>query len=416
MFDDFNVIAGLEVGTSKICVVIGKLGADGELKIIGVGQALSQGVRKGEVINPDQVAEDLRTAIFEAEQMADVEIRSVVLGVTGGHIRGFNSRGLHPVISADREISPEDVEDAIKNAKAISLPPENAVLHTVHQLFHVDGQTGVANPVGMIGARLAVDVHVIHGNAYRLQNLGRLVRGMALKVDDVVFNGIASALALLTGEQKELGALVIDIGGGTTEYVVYLDGVIRHSGVLAVGGDHVSNDLAFGLKIPLRRAEKLKIAHGCAVVTEAAKGQTVSLINEFGHELKRIKIEHIQIIMTERLGELFKLIAQDLDRVGLTRYLRAGVFICGGGSRVPGLVTLAERIFHMKVTIGQNVAISGLVDTLNQPEFSTALGLVKLGASLRQTQRITGSLREQIRAILGKIAAILKASLARLRD
>ena len=238
--------------------------ADGALNIIGLGQARSRGVRKGEIIDPAQVEEDLRAAMFEAEQMADVEIRSVYLGVSGGHIRGFNNRGVHPVVSADREISPDDVEDVVKNAKAINLPAENTVIHAVRQHFYVDGQDGVTNPVGMLGARLEVDMHVIHGHANRLQNAIRLVRATSLEVDDVVFNGIASSLALLTNEQKELGALVIDIGGGTTEFVVYSDGVIRHSGVLAVGGDHVSNDLAFGLKVPLSRAEKLKIEYGAA--------------------------------------------------------------------------------------------------------------------------------------------------------
>jgi len=218
MFDDSNIIAGLEIGTSKICVVVGEQGADGAVNIIGLGQARSRGVRKSEIIDPSQVEEDLRSAMFEAEQMADVEIRSVYLGVSGGHIRGFNNRGVHPVVSADREITPDDVEDVVKNAKAINLPAEDTVIHAVRQHFSVDGQDGVTNPVGMLGARLGVDMHVIHGNANRLQNAIRLVRATSLEVDDVVFNGIASSLALLNNEQKELGALVIDLGGGNISY------------------------------------------------------------------------------------------------------------------------------------------------------------------------------------------------------
>jgi len=386
MFDDSNIIAGLEIGTSKICVVVGEQNADGALNIIGLGQSRSRGVRKGEIINPEQVEEDLRAAIFEAEQMADVEIRSVYLGVSGGHIRGFNNRGVHPVVSADREISQDDVEDVVKNAKAINLPAENTVIHAVRQHFFVDGQDGVTQPVGMLGARLEVDMHVIHGHANRLQNIVRLVRATSLEVDDVVFNGIATALALLTNEQKELGALVIDIGGGTTEFVVYSDGVIRHSGVLAVGGDHVSNDLAYGLKVPLSRAEKLKLEHGTAIPTEAAKGQTLSITNELGLELKRVNVGHLQRIMSLRLEELFQLIAQDLEQAGLTDYLRAGVFICGGGSRVPGIVQLAENVFQMNVTPGHASAISGLTTALDQPEFAAAIGLVKYG-SLKNRRR-----------------------------
>jgi len=386
MFDDSNIIAGLEIGTSKICVVVGEQLAEGGLNIIGLGQSRSRGVRKGEIINPEQVEEDLRTAVFEAEQMADVEIRSVYLGVSGGHIRGFNNRGVHPVVSADREISTDDVDDVIKNAKAINLPAENTVIHAVRQHFFVDGQEGVTNPVGMLGARLEVDMHVIHGHANRLQNIIRLVRGTSLEVDEIVFNGIATSLALLSNEQKEMGALVIDIGGGTTEYVVYFDGVIRHSGVLAVGGDHVSNDLAYGLKVPLSRAEKLKLEYGSAQVADAAKGQTISITNELGLELKRINVEHLQRIMSLRLEEIFRLIAQELETVGLTNYLRAGVVLCGGCSRVPGIVPLAENIFQMNVAPGHASAISGLTTALDQPEFATAIGLVKFG-SLKNRKR-----------------------------
>ncbi len=386
MFDDSNIIAGLEIGTSKICVVVGEQLAEGGLNIIGLGQSRSRGVRKGEIINPEQVEEDLRAAVFEAEQMADVEIRSVYLGVSGGHIRGFNNRGVHPVVSADREISTDDVDDVLKNAKAINLPAENTVIHAVRQHFFVDGQEGVTNPVGMLGARLEVDMHVIHGHANRLQNIIRLVRGTSLEVDEIVFNGIATSLALLGNEQKEMGALVIDIGGGTTEYVVYFDGVIRHSGVLAVGGDHVSNDLAYGLKVPLSRAEKLKLEYGSAQVTDAAKGQTISITNELGLELKRINVEHLQRIMSLRLEEIFRLIAQELETVGLTNYLRAGVVLCGGCSRVPGIVPLAENIFQMNVAPGHASAISGLTTALDQPEFATAIGLVKFG-SLKNRKR-----------------------------
>jgi cell division protein FtsA len=403
MFDDSNIIAGLEIGTSKICVVVGEQGPDGALNVIGLGQSRSRGVRKGEIADPAQVEEDLRAAMFEAEQMADVEIRSVYLGVSGGHVRGFNNRGVHPVVSADREITPDDVDDVVKNAKAINLPAENTVVHAVRQHFFVDGQDGVTNPVGMLGARLEVDMHVIHGNANRLQNAIRLVRATSLEVDDVVFNGIASSLALLTNEQKELGALVIDLGGGTTEYVVYSNGVIRHSGVLAVGGDHVSNDLAYGLKVPLSRAEKLKLEYGSASVNEAVKGQTISITNELGLELKRINHEHLQRIMALRIEEVFELIVQDLERAGLVDYLRAGVLLCGGGSRVPGIVKLAENTFQMNVTAGNACAISGLTAALDQPEFATAIGLVKFGSLKNRRREGRSLLPRGIKDMFGKL-------------
>src|SRR4051812_12125103 len=277
MFDSSSIIVGLEVGTSKICAVVGEMNPDSSgLNIVGLGQAKSRGVRKGEICDAPAVEEDIRNAIVEAEQMADVEIRSVYLGVTGGHVRGFNNRGVHPVVSADREISEDDVQDVIKNAKTINLPAGNHVVHAIRQHFLVDGQDGIANPVGMLGSRVEVDVHVVHGNLNRLQNAIRTVKGLQLEVDDIVFSGLAASLSLLTSEQKELGSLVIDIGGGTTEFVVYGNGIIKHTGVLAVGGDHISNDLAYGLKVPLSRAEQLKINHGAAFVDEAIKGQVIS--------------------------------------------------------------------------------------------------------------------------------------------
>src|SRR5499427_7110411 len=240
MFDPSSIIVGLEIGTSKVCAVVGELNTEGTLNIVGLGQSRSRGVRKGEICDAPLVEEDVRNAIVEAEQMADVEIRSVFLGVTGGHIRGFNNRGVHPVVSADREISEDDVQDVIKNAKTINLPAQNHVIHAIRQHFLVDGQDGISNPVGMLGARVEVDVHVVHGNLNRLQNAIRTVKGLQLEVDEIVCTGLASSLALLTNEQKELGALVIDIGGGTTEYIVYANGVVKHIGVLAVGGDHLS--------------------------------------------------------------------------------------------------------------------------------------------------------------------------------
>src|SRR3954462_3657691 len=302
MFDSSSIIVGLEIGTSKICAVVGELNPDSSgLNIVGLGQAKSRGVRKGEICDAPAVEEDIRNAIVEAEQMADVEIRSVYLGVTGGHVRGFNNRGVHPVVSADREISEDDVQDVIKNAKTINLPAQHHVIHAIRQHFLVDGQDGITNPVGMLGSRVEVDVHEVHGNLNRLQNAIRVVKGLQLEVDDIVFNGLAASLALLTNEQKELGSLVIDIGGGTTEYVVYTDGIIKHTGVLAVGGDHVSNDLAYGLKVPLSRAEQLKIEHGAAELEESVRGDVLTLAGQAGLPAKVVNLEHLRRIMSLRV-------------------------------------------------------------------------------------------------------------------
>jgi cell division protein FtsA len=403
MFDSSAIIVGLEIGTSKVCAVVGETSPEGALNVVGLGQARSRGVRKGEICDAPSAEEDVRNAIVEAEQMADVEIRSVFLGVTGGHIRGFNNRGVHPVVSADREISEEDVQDVIKNAKTINLPAQNHVIHAIRQHFLVDGQDGITNPVGMLGARVEVDVHVVHGNLNRLQNAIRTVKGLQLEVEEIVLNGLASSLALLTNEQKELGALVIDIGGGTTDYVVYADGVIKHVGVLAVGGDHVSNDLAYGLKVPLGRAEQLKIEHGSAFVDDAVRGQTITLANEVGLQLKTVNLENLRRIMSLRLEEVFQLIGQDLEQAGVLDYLRAGAFLCGGGSRVPGIAGLAERVLQMPVSLGKTNTISGLKSALDQPEFATAIGLVKFGSFQQRKRNAKASLADGIKSTFGQI-------------
>ncbi len=390
MFDPASLIVGLEIGTSKVCAAVGEVNAAGTLNLIGLGQARSRGVRKGEIADVSLVEEDVRNAIVEAEQMADAEIRSVYLGVTGGHIRGFNNRGVHPVVSADREITDEDVQDVIKNAKAINLPAENHVIHAIRQHFHVDGQDSIVNPVGMLGARVEVDVHVVHGNFNRLQNPIRVVKGLQLEVEAIVFNGLASSLALLTNEQKEMGALVVDLGGGTTNYAIYADGIIKHTGMLAVGGDHVSNDLAYGLKVPLGRAEQLKLEHGSALVGEGVKGQTVMIANQHGLPAKTVNLEHLRRVMSLRLEEIFQLIEQDIARSGLLDYLRAGVFICGGGARIPEIHKLAEKVFQLPATIGKANSINGIKSALDQPEFAAAIGLVKYGSFQQKKRGGTG--------------------------
>ena len=407
MFDDSNIIVGLEIGTSKVCAVVGEQAADGALNIIGLGQARSRGVRKGEVVDPKQAEEDVRNAIVEAESMAGAEISNIYLGVTGGHIRGFNNRGVHPVVSADREISNDDVQDVVKNAKAINLPAENSLVHAIRQHFFVDGQDGITDPVGMLGSRLEVDMHVVHGNTNRLQNPIRLVKGFQIQVNEIVFNGLAASLALLSNDQKELGALVIDIGGGTTDYVVYVGGVIRHTGVLAIGGDHVSNDLAYGLKVPLSRAEKLKLEHGSAVVDEAAQGRAVTFTNELGLPIKTINVGHLQRIMSLRLEEIFQLIAQDLEQAGLCDYLRAGVFLTGGGARIPHIAKLAPPILQLPVSIGQTNSISGLKSALDQPEFAAAIGLVRFGSFKNRKRDGKSSLAQGIK---GAISSLLRRS------
>jgi cell division protein FtsA len=399
MFDRSPTIVGLDIGTSKVCAVVGEVSQSGALSIVGLGQAKSRGVRKGEIVDFSVAQEDIRNAIVEAEQMADVEIRSVYLAVSGGHIRGFNNRGFHPVASHDREIMEADVEDAIKNAKTINLPAENRIIHVVRQHFIVDGQEGMLDPVGMFGARVEVDVHVVHGLFNRLQNPIRAVKALQLEVEDIVFSGIASALSLLNTQQKELGALVIDIGAGVTDYVVYSRGVIKHTGVLSVGGDHISNDLAYGLKVPLGRAEQLKIDYGSALADDRCKGQSIALSNDLGMQERSICLENLRRMMSARVEETFEIIAHELDETGLLNQIREGVVLSGGCSRIPEIQKLASRVFSLPVQIGRTNSISGLKSALDQPEFAAGIGLARYGYfewKKRNSQKssLTGGLKK----------------------
>jgi cell division protein FtsA len=386
MFNSPPIIVGLEIGTSKVAAVVGEVNQAGALNLIGLGQCASRGVRKGEVVDPVQAADDVRAAIVEAEQQADVEIRSVYLGVTGAHIQGLTNRGVHQIVSADRDITEEDVQQVIQNARAVAIPSSNSILHAMRQDFTVDGVAGVANPVRMLGSRLEVDVHVVHGHENRMKTAIRVVENLQLQVEGVAFNGLASALSTLTSEDKEMGALVIDLGGGVTEYVVYSEGLVKHTGVLAVGGDHITNDLAYGLKVPMGRAENLKLERGSALVQPELKGQSLNLETEHGLHMRTIPLDHLNTIMAVRVEEILQLIEAELAQAGLLDYLRRGVFLCGGGARIPNLQALAEQVFQLPVGIGRAGSISGIKSTLDQPEFATAIGLVKFG-SIQQKRR-----------------------------
>jgi cell division protein FtsA len=371
-----TILVGLEIGTTKICAVVGELSPEGNLHIVGIGQSVSKGVRKGEIVDTQQAEEDIRRAIAEAENMADVEVHSLVIGVTGSHIRSLNNRGVHPVASAEAGLTDADVEDVVRNAKVVNLGTDRELIHAIRQHFTLDGQR-VINPVGMSGRRLEVEMHVVSGSQSRMENSIRLIKGLQLKVDDIAFNGLASALALLNSEQKELGALVIDMGAGTTDYAVFSQGVLKHCGTLAVGGDHVTNDLSQGLKVTLRRAEQLKLERGGALPDDSLNGQSLTFHTEHGMPLKTVNLGHLRQIMHARLEEIFEVIAADLRPTGLLPSLNAGAFLCGGGAHIPQINTLAEHVLELPVATGRANGVSGLATALDKPEFATGIGLVK---------------------------------------
>jgi cell division protein FtsA len=408
-----KIVVGLEVGTSKVCAVVGELRADGTINIIGIGQCPARGVRKGEMVDFDNALACIRRALADAEESAGIEIRSVYAGITGGHIRSFNNRGLVPITSEDRDITEEDVESVMKNARAIDIPVENSVVHAIRQHFHIDGQDGVLNPVGMLGSRLEADVLVIHGMRNRLQNTIRCIRTVPVEVDDVVLCGLASALAVLNREQKEMGALVIDMGGGTTDFAVYVQGVVRHTGILAVGGDHISNDLHLGLKIPLNRADKLKREQGSCLIDDLAKGQTVTLPGEMGLSERTVSKDSLQRIIHLRLREMLEVIARTIDKQKLTEFIGSGVFITGGGSHMRDLGKLAEEIFGLPVHIKPSATVAGLTKALDKPELATAIGIVMYGLASQRTvapsplKMSLGDIGKNLRGLLAKVRMFL---------
>ncbi len=387
MFEPGQILVGLETGTSKVCAAVGEVTEGGDINILGLGQSRSRGVRKGEIFDAEKASEDVRHALAEAEEMADVTIETLYLAVTGRHLECANHRGLHTIPTVDRAIDSEDVQLALRNAKHQSCPAGGEIIDSVRQDFLVDDHAIYENPVGVVGSKIEARVHVILGHANRLATSRQAVEGaMPVRVEKPVFSGLASALAVLTTEQKHSGAIVIDLGGGTTEFAFFHQGLLRHSGVLAVGGDHVSNDLAYGLRVPLSRAEELKLAHGSAVPRKESEGMLSGPTSGAGLTDRPVPLDRLERIMSMRLEETFELVAMRLRAADALRLATAGVFLCGGGARTPGIEELVHRIFQLPVHRGIVQNVSGPANVLENPEFATAIGLVRYG-SMRTRQR-----------------------------
>ena len=379
-----KIIVGLEVGTSKVCAVVGEVLDDGNIMVIGVGQANSEGVRKGEIIHLDAAVECIHRAVADAEESAGVEIHNVYASVSGGHIRSFNNRGTVAVTTDEREISEEEVRNVLLNAKAVNIPMDHVVIHAIRQHFFVDGHDGIQNPVGMIGAKLEADVHVIHGVRTRLQNTIKCIKHVPLDVANIAVGGFASALAVLTSEHQQLGAVVIDMGGGTTDYIAYREGTIQHSGVLAVGGDHITNDVAIGLRIPMNRAETLKVEHGS--VSVPAEDEIITLKREVGLPDRQVSKQQLCRIMNLRVEETLAFVKKELEKQKLLDYLGAGVFLTGGCARLRGLEDLAAEVFGLPVHMGHSLTVGGPTSAIESPEYSTAIGLVRYALGSQRDQ------------------------------
>lgn len=372
---DQNLIVGLDIGTTKICCIVADLQRDGRLDVIGIGTHPSRGLKKGVVIDIDSTVESMRMAVEEAEMMAGVEINMVYAGIAGSHIRGGNSIGV--VATTDGEVNPRDVQRVLDAAKAHNIPMDREILHIIPQEYILDGQDGIREPLGMSGVRLEARVHIVTGAVASAQNIIKCANRCGLDVLDIILEQLASAESVLLSDEKELGVCLLDIGGGTTDIAIFADGHIKHTAVLAIGGDHITNDIAVGLQTPTREAENIKRKYGCALASMVNPDESVEVPSIGGHKPPRSVGRHILAqIIEPRVEEMFTLVSREIARSGFGEHITAGIVLTGGSSITEGMVELAEDIFNKPVRRGPPRGIGGLSDVVASPVYATAVGLV----------------------------------------
>jgi cell division protein FtsA len=371
-----DIVVGLDIGTTKICALVGERTDDG-IEIIGIGTHPSLGLRKGVVVNIDSTVNSIRKAVDDAEQMSGCEIGSVYIGIAGSHIKGFNSHGV--IAIKGEEVSLEDVEKVIEAARAVAIPLDREVIHILPQEYIVDDQGGILDPVGMNGVRLEARVHIVTGAVTAAQNLVKCANRAGLDVMDIVLQPLASSEAVLTMEEKELGVALVDFGGGTTDLALVADGAIRHSAVLGLGGNNLTNDIAVGLRTPMHEAEKIKINYGTCLSSFVQKDETIEVPSVGDRKPRLLTRQILAEILEPRVEEIFTLIDQEIDRTKLKESLISGMVITGGSALLPGIAEMADQIFEMPTRIGRPRGIEDLMDDLDDPKYSTAAGLVLYG-------------------------------------
>ena len=376
-------LVGLDIGSTKTCVLLAEMDGD-QVRFLALGAAESKGLRKGLIVNLDSTVSSIRRAVEEAEGVANVPVESATIGVAGGHVRGINSRGGVPLGQRSRDIEREDVRRAIDAARNVALPQDREVLHVLPHEFIVDAQDGIRDPIGMVGQRLEANVHIVTSSIAATQNLVTAANKAGILINDTVLEPLASAEACLTQDERDLGCCLLDIGGGTTEVIVYGGGVVRHTGGVAIGGDHFTNDLAVGLRTPIPEAEKIKHRHGCAAAHFLHDDGAIEIASVGDRPPRTVFARMITDIIEPRAQELLALIGDDLRRSGLDRQIPAGFIFAGGGARLNGLAELAEQDFHLPVRMGEPRGILDLPEQVAQPEYATAVGLVLCAAKARR--------------------------------
>ncbi len=372
-------IVGLDIGSTKICVVVAEVEDDGTPKITGLGSSPSQGLKRGVVINVEKTVQSIRTAIEEAQEMSGTRIGAVYAGIAGDHIRSVNTRAVVAVSGPDNEITANDEERAIEAAKAVSIPMDREIVHVLPQSFVVDDQPGIKDPIGMSGVRLQADVHIVTGAVTSAQNICKSIRRAGVEVVDLVLDPIASSYAVLTPDEEEMGVALVDVGGGTTDLAVFYDGAIRHTAVVGLGGTNVTNDMAIGLRTPWEQAETLKQKNGCALQSLVRPNDMVDVPGVAGRPVRTVSRAKMAAIIEARMEEIFGHIDQEIRRTEYADLLGAGIVLTGGGSMLHGCSELAKEIFDMPITIGKPRGIAGRANAVSEPLYATAIGLVQFG-------------------------------------
>ena len=375
--DNKKLLVGLDIGTSKIVAIVAQLTPEGGFELIGMGQHPSRGLKKGVVVNIETTVNAIQRALEEAELMADCKIREVYTGIAGSHVRSFNSQGMVPV--KDKEVAQGDIERVIDTARAVQIPNDQQILHVLNQEFIIDGQEDVREPLGMSGVRLEVKVHIVTGAVSAAQNIVKCVRRCGLEVRDLILQPLASALAVISEDEKDLGVALVDIGGGTTDLIVFTHGAIRHTAVIPIAGDQITNDIAMALRTPTKDAEEIKERYGCALSQLADPQEMVEVPGLGDREPRQLSRKTLSEVIEPRVEELYSLVQSELRRSGYEELLSAGVVITGGSSVMQGMVELGEELFHMPVRVGHPGYGGTLAEYVRHPRFSTGVGLLLAG-------------------------------------
>ncbi len=379
-----ELIVGLDIGTTKICAVVGEVAGD-EINIIGIGTHPSIGLRKGVVVNIESTVDSIKKAVEEAELMAGCEISSVYAGIAGGHITGFNSHGIIAV--KGNEVTQEDVDRVIEAARAIAIPMDREVIHVLPQEFIVDDERGIQNPVGMAGVRLETEIHIVTGAVASAHNIVKCANRAGLDVCDIVLESLSSGEAVLTREEKELGTALLDLGGGTTDLAVFSGNNIKHTFVLALGGNNLTNDISVGLRAPTAEAEKIKKKFGTCIASSINSEDTIEVPGMGGHKPRKLQKQILGEILEPRMEEIFSLINREIHRAGMAKLITSGIVVTGGTALLDGVTEVAEAMFNLPARLGKPLGITGLVDVVNNPMYATGVGLVIFGARNRSKNK-----------------------------